>query len=100
MVDTLSNDRYIMRLKVIKTRWWAVNPPPDVGCRQVITSPGSSLDHAVWFHRPARLDEWVLLDIVPHTTAGGRGWDKGELSFPPGVRPGRLTQVALVPPRP
>ena len=23
---------------------------------------GASLDHVVWFHRPARLDEWVLLE--------------------------------------
>jgi acyl-CoA thioesterase-2 len=40
---------------------------------------GSSLDHAVWFHRPARLDEWVLTDLVPHSVAGGRGWYTGSV---------------------
>ncbi len=38
---------------------------------------GASLDHAVWFHRRARLDDWVLVDLVPHTVAGGRGWYTG-----------------------
>ena len=61
----------------------------------MITSPGSSLDHAVWFHRPARLDEWVLLDIVPHTTAGGRGWYTGTVSSPDGVLRASLTQESL-----
>jgi acyl-CoA thioesterase-2 len=35
---------------------------------------GPSLDHAVWFHRPARMDDWVWQEMVPHTVAGGRGW--------------------------
>jgi len=33
----------------------------------------SSIDHAVWFHRPARLDEWVLCELAPVSVAGGRG---------------------------
>jgi acyl-CoA thioesterase-2 len=33
----------------------------------------SSIDHALWFHRPARLDEWVLCDLTPVSVAGGRG---------------------------
>ena len=41
------------------------------------TRPSSSLDHAIWFHRRARLDDWVLVDLVPHTVAGGRGWYTG-----------------------
>ncbi len=34
---------------------------------------GASLDHVVWFHRPIRMDDWVLLDLVPHSVAGGAG---------------------------
>ncbi len=33
----------------------------------------SSIDHALWFHRPARLDEWVLCVLTPVSVAGGRG---------------------------
>ncbi|WP_029431978.1 acyl-CoA thioesterase II [Blastococcus sp. URHD0036] len=34
----------------------------------------ASLDHAVWFHRPVRMDDWVLMDHVGTTVAAGRGW--------------------------
>ena len=40
---------------------------------------GPSLDHAVWFHRPARMDEWTWQDLVPHTAAGGRGLYTGTM---------------------
>jgi len=39
----------------------------------------SSLDHAVWFHRAARADDWMLMDLVPRTVAGGRGYYDGTL---------------------
>jgi acyl-CoA thioesterase-2 len=38
---------------------------------------GPSLDHAVWFHHPARVDDWVLVDLVPLAAAGGRGFYTG-----------------------
>jgi acyl-CoA thioesterase-2 len=38
---------------------------------------GPSLDHAVWFHHPARLDDWVLVDLVPAAAAGARGFYTG-----------------------
>ncbi|MFJ3904291.1 acyl-CoA thioesterase [Streptomyces sp. NPDC090025] len=34
---------------------------------------GASLDHAMWFHRPFRADEWLLYDQESPTAAGGRG---------------------------
>jgi acyl-CoA thioesterase-2 len=33
---------------------------------------GTSLDHAVWFHRPGRVDEWLLMECDPLSSAGGR----------------------------
>ncbi len=38
---------------------------------------GPSLDHSVWFHHPARLDDWVLVDLVPGAAAGARGFYTG-----------------------
>lgn len=32
-----------------------------------------SLDHAAWFHRPSRADEWHLMDVQSLVNAGGRG---------------------------
>lgn len=40
----------------------------DVGIEGMV-----SLDHAVWFHRPARADEWLYYDVQSLVNAGGRG---------------------------
>ncbi len=34
---------------------------------------GASLDHAVWFHRPTRADEWLLFDMRLQSLQGSRG---------------------------
>ncbi len=39
----------------------------------------TSLDHAVWFHRPFRADEWLLFDQRSPSAADGRGFVRGEL---------------------
>lgn len=33
----------------------------------------TSLDHTVWFHTPARADEWLLYDIFSPRANDGRG---------------------------
>jgi acyl-CoA thioesterase II len=40
---------------------------------------GASLDHCVWFHRPFRVDEWLLYDMDSPTAAGARGLARGFL---------------------
>lgn len=37
----------------------------------------ASLDHAMWFHRPFRADEWLLYDQDTPTASGGRGLTRG-----------------------
>lgn len=42
-----------------------------------ISSPriqAASLDHAIWFHRPFRADEWWLYDQHSPSASGGRGF--------------------------
>jgi acyl-CoA thioesterase-2 len=56
---------------------------------------GSSLDHAVWFHRQAHLDDWVLMDLVPVTVSRGRGWYTGSVVDRDGVLLASLTQETL-----
>ncbi len=56
---------------------------------------GPSLDHAVWFHRPARMDEWTWQDLVPHTAAGGRGLYTGAIYSASGARVASIAQEAL-----
>ena len=38
-----------------------------------------SLDHAAWFHRPARADEWLFYDVHSLVNAGGRGLLRGAM---------------------
>ena len=37
----------------------------------------ASLDHAIWFHRPARVDEWLLLESVSPAAGAGRALTLG-----------------------
>ena len=39
----------------------------------------ASLDHAMWFHRPARADEWVLYAEESPSAQGGRGLATGRM---------------------
>jgi acyl-CoA thioesterase-2 len=38
-----------------------------------------SLDHVVWFHRRARMDDWVLMALEPVAVAMGRGTYRGTI---------------------
>ena len=40
---------------------------------------GASLDHAMWFHRPFRADDWLLYVQESPTSAGARGLSRGDL---------------------
>ncbi len=39
----------------------------------------ASLDHAMWFHRPFRMDEWVLHVMESPSASGGRGLVRGRM---------------------
>ncbi|MEV7201813.1 acyl-CoA thioesterase II [Streptomyces griseoluteus] len=47
---------------------------------------GASLDHAMWFHRPFRADEWLLYDQESPSAHGGRGLGQARIF----TRDGRL----------
>jgi acyl-CoA thioesterase II len=40
---------------------------------------GASLDHAMWFHKPFRADQWLLYAQDTPAAAGGRGLARGEV---------------------
>ena len=39
----------------------------------------ASIDHSMWFHRPARADEWLLYDQVSPSASSGLGFSFGRL---------------------
>ena len=59
-------------------------------------SEGTSLDHAMWFHRFARADEWLLFEQLVETTGGGRGLARGYLFDRNGVLIATCLQEGLM----
>jgi len=56
----------------------------------------ASLDHAVWFHRPARADRWLLYDQVSPTAMGGRGFARARIFSADGLLVASVAQEGLV----
>jgi acyl-CoA thioesterase-2 len=60
---------------------------------------GPSIDHAVWFHRPVRMDEWTWHDLALRTVAGGRGYYTTTIYAPDGNRVATAAQEQIFAPR-
>ncbi|MEM7337513.1 MAG: acyl-CoA thioesterase domain-containing protein [Actinomycetota bacterium] len=61
-------------------------------------SPGVefvSLDHAMWFHRPVDLTDWLLLDQRPVVVTEGRGTARAEVWTASGTLVASIVQEAL-----
>jgi acyl-CoA thioesterase II len=56
---------------------------------------GPTIDHAVWFHHPVRLDDWVLLETWPLKAGGSRGLYTGRMRDRAGHLAAMLTQEIL-----
>jgi acyl-CoA thioesterase-2 len=56
----------------------------------------ASLDHAIWFHRPFRADEWLLYDQVSPSASGGRALATGRLFTQDGVLVASVAQEGMV----
>jgi len=57
-----------------------------------------SLDHAAWFHRPVRADEWLLQDVQSLVNAGGRGTLRGVIRNAQGQIVASMAQEMLLVP--
>nr|PZN25985.1 MAG: acyl-CoA thioesterase II [Chloroflexota bacterium] len=56
----------------------------------------ASIDHAMWFHRPARADEWLLYVTDSPTASGARGFARGSLFSRDGRLVASTAQEGLV----
>ncbi|MFW5825810.1 MAG: acyl-CoA thioesterase [Marinobacter sp.] len=56
----------------------------------------ASLDHAIWFHRDLRMDSWLLYDKDSPSSAGGRGFNRGNIFSQEGVLVASTAQEALI----
>ena len=57
---------------------------------------GASLDHAIWFHRRGRYDDWVLHDFQGAGIAGARGLGVGRIFSRDGVHLATVAQEILI----
>ncbi len=56
----------------------------------------ASLDHAIWFLRPFRMDDWVLHVIESPSASGGRGLVRGRLFTRGGLLVAATAQEGLI----
>jgi acyl-CoA thioesterase II len=88
-VDTLPDDdalhrcllAYVSDFNLLDTAIIAHGPPP-LGTPFTI----ASIDHAMWFHRPMRVDDWLLYSTDSPSASGARGFARGSVF----ARDGRL----------
>jgi acyl-CoA thioesterase-2 len=57
---------------------------------------GASLDHAMWFHRPFRVDEWMLYAQESPWSGAARGLAKGEMFTRSGELAVSVVQEAMI----
>jgi acyl-CoA thioesterase-2 len=56
----------------------------------------ASLDHALWFHRDFRIDDWLLYSMDSPNASGARGFSRGQLFSRDGTLIASTTQEGLV----
>ena len=56
----------------------------------------ASLDHALWFHRPFRADEWLLYAQDSPSASGARGFTRGAIYTREGILVASVAQEGLI----
>ena len=59
----------------------------------------ASLDHAIWFHRPFRVDEWLLYSIDSPNASAAKGFCRGEIFKQDGTLVASVAQEGLIRPQ-
>jgi acyl-CoA thioesterase II len=59
----------------------------------------ASIDHAMWFHRDAPLDDWLLYAQDSPSASGARGFNRGLIFTRDGVLVASVAQEGLIRPR-
>jgi acyl-CoA thioesterase-2 len=59
----------------------------------------ASLDHAMWFHRDFRVDDWLLYVQDSPSASGARGFNRGSIYTRDGILAASVAQEGLIRPR-
>jgi acyl-CoA thioesterase-2 len=85
-VVTYASDLYLLGTALLPHG--VPSPSPEVSF--------ASLDHAMWFHRPFRADEWLLYTCYSPTASGSRGLATGRFTTLDGRMVATTVQEGLV----
>lgn len=56
----------------------------------------ASLDHAIWFHRPIKFDDWLLYELDSPSASSGRGFCRGKIFNQQGQLLASVAQEGLI----
>jgi acyl-CoA thioesterase-2 len=68
--------------------------------RSFLTLQMASIDHAMWFHRPFRADDWLLYAVDSPSASGARGFSRGSVYTREGTLVASSAQEGLIRVRP
>ena len=60
------------------------------------TMQGASIDHAMWFHRPVRMDDWLLYSMDAPSASSAKGINRGLIYSRDGVLVASTAQEGLM----
>lgn len=56
----------------------------------------ATIDHSMWFHRPFKIDDWLLYAVESPSASGGRGFVKGQIYSPQGELVATAVQEGVI----
>ena len=65
----------------------------DFGTKPLLMA---SLDHAMWFHREAKVDQWLLYTFDSPISTGGRGFSRGQIFTRDGILVASTAQEGVI----
>lgn len=95
----LPDDDALQRASLVYMSDAAILEPIMRRHRVTWLTPGikmASLDHAIWWHRPTRVDEWLLLRMHTTSSGGGRGLAHCRVFNREGVHVASFAQEGMV----
>ena len=98
-VDTLPDDPNLHRAALAYASDYTVLEPIYRRHGVAWATPGlkaASLDHAMWFHRFGRVDEWMLYVEESPSAQGGRGLSLGRIYSQSGLLMASVAQEGMI----
>jgi acyl-CoA thioesterase II len=75
---------------------WVVGALHEVSCAPEVPWRPVSLDHAMWFHRPFRADDWLLFCASAYSLNASRGLAQGRVFSSQGLLVASISQEVLL----